>query len=51
MDDKLRQVRDDQAFWEQLAQEAENAKAALGEKWLRCKPNPRRRGRTELPVS
>ncbi|MBN8449371.1 MAG: type I restriction-modification system endonuclease [Candidatus Accumulibacter sp.] len=32
MDDKLRQVRDDQAFWEQLAQESENAKAALGEK-------------------
>jgi type I restriction enzyme R subunit len=32
MDDKLRQVRNDQAFWEQLAQEAENAKAALGEK-------------------
>jgi hypothetical protein len=20
-------------------------------KWLRCKPNPRRKGRTELPVS
>lgn len=29
MDSKLREARDEQTFWEQLAQEAENAKAAL----------------------